>query len=139
MPSNINIDSQVSSLQVNTTVVPYLSPEYWGVSASTAPDGVTTRVLWMDRDEGITDGKTWMFTTQFTFQGVPISLQESLTGTATSSILLIQLSAGSQSSGWQSGDTSLQFTGDDGNTYSLNGHWFLNGTYDDVTYTFEAA
>lgn len=137
MPSNINIDNQLSTLSAPTTVVPYLSPLYWGVSATTAPGGTTTQMLWMDRDEGITDGKTWMFTTSLTVQGVSISLQESLTGTKTSSTLLIQISAGSQTTGWQSNDTSLQFTGNDGKTYSVDGHFFLDGTYDDVTYTLK--
>jgi hypothetical protein len=137
VPSNINLDNQLATLDTSTTVVPYLSPLYWGVSATTAPGGATTKLLWMDRDEGITDGKTWMFTTSLTVQGVSVSLQESLTGTRLSSILLIQLTAGSQTTGWQSEDTSLQFTGNDGKTYSVGGHFFLDGTYDDVTYTLK--
>ena len=137
MPSNIHIANPLAPLSVSTAVVPYLSTLYWGVSSNTAPSGETTQILWMDRDEGITDGKTWLFTTSFTLGGIPVSLQESLTGTATSSTLVIQMTAGSQSTGWQSEDTSLQFTGTDGNPYSISAHWFLNGTYDDVTYTLK--
>ena len=137
MPSNINIANGLPTFNVSPTVVPYLSPEYWGVSTNTAPGGTTTQVLWMDRNEGITDEKTWIFSTPFTVAGIPVNLQQSLTGTALSSTLLIQITAGSVSTGWQSEDISLQFTGNDGNTYSINGHWFLNGTYDDVTYTLK--
>lgn len=136
MPSNINIDNQGPSIaQVSTSVSPILSSSYWGVAATSAPASATTKILWMDRNEGITSGNQWVFTSSFTFQGVAIQLQEALTGTATSSTLKIQIVAGTKNTGFQSNDTSLTFTDEGGATWKINGHFFLNGSYDDVTYT----
>ncbi|MFO0589289.1 MAG: hypothetical protein U0441_17255 [Polyangiaceae bacterium] len=136
MPSNINIDNQGPSIaQISTSVSPILSSSYWGVAATSAPAEQTTKILWMDRDEGITRGDTWVFTSSFTFQGVAIQLLEALTGTATASTLKIQIVAGSQNTGFQSNDTGLTFKDGGGATWKINGHFFLNGSYDDVTYT----
>lgn len=136
MPSNINIDNQGPSIaQVSTTVSPILSTKYWGVSAQDAPSDKTTQILWMDRNEGITSGNTWQFTSSFSFQGVAIQLMEQLTGTSTASTLKIQIIAGGQSTGFQSDDTSLTFTDSAGGAWKILGHFFLNGSYDDVTYT----
>lgn len=89
----------------------------------------------MSRDEGIHDKDTWVFTTGFTYAGVDIQLQEQLTGTFFSSTLQIQIVAGDQSTGWQSNNTTLAFIGADGNSYRINGAFFLDGLFDDVTYT----
>ncbi|MEK6289344.1 MAG: alkaline phosphatase family protein [Acidobacteriota bacterium] len=135
MPSYINIENNLTAgLTVDTTVSPALSSDDWGVDSSTAPNGETTRVLWMNRDEGIHDKHTWIFTTAFTYAGVAIQLQESLTGTLLSSTLEIQIVAGGKSTGWQSNNTSLMFTGTDGNSYRISGSFFLDEIYDDVTY-----
>lgn len=139
MPSNINIDNQGPSIaQINTSVSPILSSSYWGVSSTTAPNGKTTQILWMDRNEGIKQGNTWQFTSAFTFQGVSIQLMEQLTGTATASTLQIQIMAAGKYTGFQSDDTSLTFTDSAGGTWKILGHFFLNGSYDDVTYTISA-
>lgn len=135
MPSYINIENNLTAgLAVATTVSPDLSSNDWGVNSSSASSGETTRILWMNRDHGIHDKHTWIFTTAFTYAGVAIQLQESLTGTLLSSKLEIQIVAGSQSTGWQSNDTSLVFTGSDGNSYRIGGTFFLDEIYDDVTY-----
>jgi hypothetical protein len=135
MPTNINIQNATSeNLELQTGVQPPLSSDYWGISSNSAPVGLT-RVLWMDRDVGITKGDTWIFTTNYAFAGVAVQLLESLTGTATSSDITIRIVAGTRDSGWSDEDTSVQFTGSDGNTYQVNGTFFLNGTYDDVTYS----
>lgn len=136
MPSNINIANQGPSIsQVTTAVSPLLSSSYWGVSAGSAPTGRATQTLWMDRNEGITNGSSWEFTTSFSFEGVSIQLQEYLTGTLTSSNLKIQITAAGQATGFQSDDTSLGFTDTAGGKWLITGHFFLNGSYDDVTYT----
>jgi hypothetical protein len=136
MPTNINIQNALdTSVQLESTVQPSLGSDYWGVDSQAAPANQTTRVLWMDRNEGITDGDTWVFTTSFQYAGIAIQLQESLTGTFASSDIRIQIMAGDRSSGWSEENTSLQFTGVDGNLYQIDGTYFLNGSYDDVTYT----
>ncbi|QSQ23963.1 hypothetical protein JY651_02985 [Pyxidicoccus parkwayensis] len=137
MPSSVSLNNLLATLSAPSGVVPYLSPLYWGENASTAPGGTTTKLLWMDRDEGITDHKTWVFTTSLTVQGVSVSLQESLTGTDLSSDLLIQIAAGPQSTGWQSGNTSLRFTGTQGTKYLVEGQFVSGGIYDDVIYTLK--
>jgi hypothetical protein len=126
MPTNINIQNATSeNLELQTGVQPTLSSDYWGISSNTAPSGFT-RVLWMDRDVGITKGDTWIFTTSYAFAGVAVQLLESLTGTATRSDITIRIIAGTRDSGWSGEDTSVQFTGSDGNTYQVNGGRALN-------------
>jgi hypothetical protein len=89
----------------------------------------------MDRNVGITKGDTWVFSTSFQFDGAAIVLQESLTGTTASSDIKIRIMANAQDSGWSDVDTSLPFQGADGNQYQIDGSFFRNGSYDDVTYT----
>jgi phospholipase C len=140
MPSYINIQNNLTDgLTVATTVSPNLSSSDWGVDSSNAGSSQTTRILWMDRDEGIHHGDTWIFTTTFTYAGVDIQLQESLTGTFLSSTLEIQIVAGEQSTGWQSDNAWLAFTGSDGNPYRISGVFFRDGLYDDVTYAIGPA
>lgn len=128
-------NSLTSALNAPTSVAPSLSNDYWGVDATSAPDGVTTAMLWMDRNEGITNHKTWTFTTSLTIAGVAVTLQEELTGTVASSDIAIQIVAGSQNTGWMPNNTSLTFTGDDNAIYRISGDYSLDGTYDNVTYT----
>src|SRR5919199_2997134 len=136
MPSTISIRNNLpADLSVATTVRPEPSGSDWGVGSSSAASGESTQILWMDREEGIADGQTWVFSTAFTYAGVELQLQESLTGTFWSSTLRIQIVAGDRSTGWQSNNTSLAFTGADGNGYRVNGAFFLDGVFDDVTYT----
>jgi len=136
MPTNVNIQNTLDALlELDSSVQPFLNGDYWGIDSGVAPANQTTRVLWMDRNEGITDGDTWVFTTSFQYAEVNIQLQESLTGTAASSDIQIRILAGDQSSGWATENTSLQFTGGDDNLYQIEGTFFLNGSYDDVTYT----
>lgn len=136
MPTNVNIQNGTgTSLSTDTTVTPALSDSYWGIDTSTAPADQKTAILWMDRDIGITDGDTWVFTTSFAFDGVQIQLLESLTGTAVSSDIKIRIVAGPHDSGWSGENTSVEFSGEDGAGYQINGTFFLNGSYDDVTYS----
>ena len=136
MTTNVNIRNGFSAgLTLDSSVQPVLDGSYWGISSHVANGNQLTQVLWMNRDEGITKGDTWVFTTRFPLAGITIQLQESLTGTTFSSDIQIQITAGTQSSGWADTNTSLQFKGNDGNLYQIDGSLFLNGTYDDVTYT----
>jgi hypothetical protein len=136
MPSYINIQNDLSAaITAATTVNPALNSSYWGIDSNVAIGGQETRMLWMDRNEGITDGKTWIFTTAFTYAGVAIQLMEQLTGTFASSDIKIQITAGGSSTGWAEDDTTLNFTGNDNNLYQINGTYVSDGTYNDVTYT----
>jgi phospholipase C len=135
MTTNINIQNGLSGeLSVATGVAPSLSGSDWGVDATAAPTGATTQMLHMNRDEGITDGKTWIFTSSCTVGGISVDLQEMLTGTAVSSDISVQIVAGDQNTGWQGINTSLTFTGSDNGVYRITATYFLNGAYDDVTY-----
>lgn len=136
MTTNVNIQNGFNAgLNLDSSVQPTLDGSYWGISSNVANGNQLTQVLWMNRDEGITKGDTWIFTTSFQLAGITIQLQESLTGTTFSSDIQIQIMAGTQSSGWSDANTSLQFKGNDGNLYQIDGSFFPSGTYDDVTYT----
>jgi phospholipase C len=135
MPSNINILNELrQDIPLSTNVEPALSGSFWGVDATAAPLGLA-RILWIDRNAGITNGETWIFTTAFSYAGVSVQLQESLTGTFPSSDLKIQITAGGESTGWATAQTVLSFNGRDGKLYEISGTFFQNGEYDDVTYT----
>ena len=135
MPSNININNNGPSFaSISTSVSPPLSTSYWGVGSSSAPTGQKTQLLWVDRNEGITKGESWEFTSSFTFEGVSIQLQEYLTGTTASSTLTVQIVAGGKSTGFQSNDTSLPFTDPQGCNWMISASFVLKGSYDDVTY-----
>lgn len=139
MPTNVNIQNGTdTSLGLATGVTPSLSTDYWGIDTSTAGANAKTAVLWMDRNQGITNGDTWVFTTAFTFDDTGIQLMEQLTGTRASSDIKIRITAGTHDSGWTDANTSVQFTGGDGTNYELNGTFFANGTYDDITYSLLA-
>ena len=136
MPSYINVQNNLSTgLDLSTSVAPGLDSEYWGVDSKVAVAGQLTRILWVDRNVGIKDGKTWVFTTSVGVAGIPVQLQVSLTGTFAGSDITIQIVASGKATGWASNDTSLLFPGGDGTTYEINGTFFLNGLYDDVTFS----
>lgn len=140
MPTYVNIRNNLpSALNVNTTVSPPLGGGDWGVDSDSPPSEQTTRVLWMNREEGIHDGDTWVFTTEFEYAGVAVRLQEQLTGTLFGSTLEIQIAAGGQSTGWQSASATLGFDGADGNAYRVNGTFSRDGLFDDVTYSIGRA
>jgi hypothetical protein len=136
MPTNVNIQNgSDSTLSLATSVQPALGGDYWGIYNDIAAAELKTPVLWMDRNVGITKGDTWIFSTVFQFDGTAIVLEESLTGTTASSDIKIRITANAQDSGWSDEDTSLQFQGADGDQYQIDGSFFRNGSYDDVTYT----
>jgi hypothetical protein len=139
VPTNINIQNGTNtSLSLQTGVTASLDGKYWSIESDTAAANAKTAVLWMDRDIGITNGDTWIFTTSFQFDGVAVQLMESLTGTLLSSNIKIRILAGTRDSGWTDESTSVQISGSDGANYQLDGTFFLNGVFDDVTYSLIA-
>lgn len=142
MPTVVSIQNNMSSsVAVGSTVAPSLSGSDWGIYASSASAGQQTQMLWMDRDEGITNGKTWIFTSALTLGGVTVKLEESVTGTLVASDIQIQIVAGDQSTGWSSNDpVSVVFTGTDGNVYRIVGTYVSgSGDFDNVLYTISAS
>jgi phospholipase C len=135
MPTQVYIQNNLAtSLGSSTTVSPSLSNDYWGVTANSEPNNATTEVLWMDRNQGITNHDTWIFTTTVNVGGADVLLQEQLTGTFASSDISVQIVASGQNTGWQSSNTSLTFNGTDGNQYRITATWSADGTYDDLTF-----
>lgn len=139
--TNIAIQNNLSSgITASTTVSPSLNSSDWGINSSNAPNGAATKMLWMNRAQGITNGDTWVFTTTFTLNGVSVQLQEKLTGTLVSSDIWIQIVAGDQNTGWQTGNTGLTFTGTSGKPTRITGTYISDGLgYDDVTYEISQA
>ncbi len=131
--TNVSIDNQLPySFTVTNAVTPSLSNDYWqnDPSATVGQSG-TTEILWLSRDDGITDGDAWVFTTGLTIDGVYVQLMEQVTGTFWSSTMALQITAGTQNSGWVSGPVSVSFIGGHGGLYRVTAT--LSG--DDVTYT----
>lgn len=138
MPTYVYIQNGLpTTLTVDTSVAPPLKGSYWSDPSSPvdAPSGQQTEILWMDRDIGITDGDTWVFTSAMEVGGTSVLLQEQVTGTALSSTIAIQIAAGDQDTGWQTEGAQLQFTAADGNGYQANGQFVPASDYDNVIYT----
>lgn len=138
MPTSVYVQNDLpSALTVDTTVAPPLKGSYWSDPPGpvNAPGGQQTEVLWMDRDIGITDGDTWVFTSAANVGGTSLLMQEQVTGTALSSTIAIQIAAGGQSTGWQTEGAELQFTAADGNDYQVGGQFVPATDYDNVIYT----
>ena len=124
MPSTIRfVNATGADIAVKNAVAPSLDQEYWSSIASDAPYSPSpTDVLKFDREEGIKDGHTWIFTTSVELDGVPIKLEEKLEGKFLHSDLSQQMSAGSTSTGFQNtdDDKSISFIGASGTEYSLS-------------------
>jgi phospholipase C len=138
MPTNVTVaNALATALSAETQIAPALSSSYWSnPSGSTeVPTGdASTQIYWIDRDEGITDGDTWVVTTQVSVGGSTVDLQVQLTGTFASSNIAVQVAQGANSTGWQTSNTRLSFTAPDGNRYSVTASFVSDGVYDDVDF-----
>jgi len=138
MPTNVFVaNSLPAGLSAATQISPALSSSDWSNptgSTSLPTGGGNTELYWIDRDEGITDGKTWVVTSSVTVGGSPVELQVQLTGTFLSSDIAVQIAAAGNGTGWQTGDTRLEFTAADGNSYAVIATYVSDGIYDDVVF-----
>jgi hypothetical protein len=145
MSTNIYVlNTSNQALVLGNSVSPYLAPSYWSSLATSLPGFMIKEleVMTFNRNEGIADGSTWVFTTKFTLGGTVVLLQEQVTGTATSSKLKQSITAGSTSSGWQDfsgAGPAFVFTASNGTTYSISWDLELNGAYDDIHYGISIA
>jgi hypothetical protein len=138
MPTNVYVQNELPvSVTVDTSVTPALSDKYWSNPSGpvSAPPGPPVEICWMDRDIGITNGDTWVFTSAASVGGSPVQMQEQVTGTAVSSSIAIQVTAADRSTGWQDEGAALTFTAADNNTYQVVGKFVSASTYDNVIYT----
>jgi hypothetical protein len=152
VPSNINIQNNVNSLSLATAMGGGLGSDDYQIATNSAPSMQFTNYLSFNRNEGVKDGQTYTFTTQFALGTITFTIQISLTGTFSSSNYWIQLTVDNGNSSTSTGaisdvgNTSLNASNDggalavgllDGETlyYSVSVTRFLNGSYDDVTIT----
>ncbi|MEZ5402378.1 MAG: papain-like cysteine protease family protein [Bryobacteraceae bacterium] len=148
MPSNINISNFVQNLSPNTTVSGGLDADDWGICAYSCPPMAQTRILWFNRNVGVKNHHTYVFTTTIGFGAAVITLTVSLTGTATSSNFWLEATVSSDGSTQSTPQiktvqttSPIYFTmaTHDGNTlnFALIVKRFLNGSFDDVTVTLQ--
>jgi phospholipase C len=128
-------------VSLSTGVSPALDPDYWQSYATSAPaNGQAVEAVVFSRNVGIHNEDIWVFTTSFAFDGVTVSVQEQVTGTALGSTMRQQISVTGASTGttnwWDDGGNALQFTGASGATYTVVATLSLNAptVYDNVTY-----
>lgn len=142
MPTNVYVANSLSeNLSAATQIAPALSSDYWSDPQGSAdvPDGGgQTELYWIDRNEGISDGDTWVVTSIAMVGGTAVALEVQLTGTFASSDIAIQIAAGGANTGWQTGNTRLAFTAADGNGYVVVGSYVSDGVYDDVVFAVSA-
>lgn len=74
---------QISTTQTGDGVLK--RGDTWNTEATEIPAYATRRVLWMNRNVGIKNGKSYTFNTTVTAAGSVLTLQQKLTGTLTSS------------------------------------------------------
>ena len=81
MSTTISIVNQLGQeLEVKHSVSPSLGSGYWAC-LDTQVLATPTDVMEFNRNVGIKDGQTWIFTTAFTLDGIDVQLQEKVTGT----------------------------------------------------------
>lgn len=144
MPSNINFYNRVNDLTFSHSESGDLDSSAYGYGGSTiAALGNERPYLWFNRNDDITDGKTFTFTITFKLGSLEYTIFISLTGTALSSNFSITVSAKDQygQTGTTNAIDSVSTTSFgmyigliDGQSlnFELIVHRFLNGTYDDV-------
>ncbi|MEZ5402380.1 MAG: hypothetical protein R2729_22085 [Bryobacteraceae bacterium] len=152
MPSNINIQNWVNGLKLNTTVGGGLESSAYSINATSAPPDRLVNYLTFNRQQGITNKKTFTFNTSFELGDIHFVIAISLTGTPTSSNYWIELSAtgpdttgqiATEKTGRVSTVKSVSFNllqpilGGQTLNYTATLRRFLNGDYDDVTITIE--
>jgi phospholipase C len=137
MSSNVYVDNDLSSdLSATTQISPALSSDYWSDptgSTDLPSGGEQTELYWIDRDEGITDGDTWVVTSTVTVGGSTVLLQVQLVGTFLGSDMTVQIVAGGNATGWLSANGQLKFLAADGNVYSITAS-YVSGLNDDVVF-----
>jgi phospholipase C len=140
MPTNVYVaNSLPQTLSAVTRISPALSGDHWsdpdpGSGTGLPTGGGDTEIYWIDREEGITDGETWVVTSSVTVGGSALSLQVRLTGTLVGSDIAVQIAMDGDGTGWQADNTRLNFTAADGNGYAVIATYVSDGLYDDVVF-----
>lgn len=138
--TNISILNALDSeLQFSNSVTPALASSFWGsFSTDAAPSNRAAQVIGFNRDTGITNGETWIFSTTFTLDGIAIQLQEKLTGLLSGSTMEQSMSAGNITTGfiYTNDSQSIEFTGVSGAIYKLSWDLTIGATlYASIQYT----
>lgn len=140
MSTTISVIGETGSeLNLSNSVSPSLDSGDWSNLASSVPNRISpTKVLEFNRNDGIKDDKTWIFTTAFTIDDIPVKLQEKVTGTALGSTMWQEMTAGTTTTGFVDTNDSraISFTGKSGAKYSLS--WDLSMSdsgYMNIQYT----
>jgi phospholipase C len=138
MPTNVYVANSLSgALSAATRISPPLGSGDWSNptgSTSLPTGGGNTEIYWIDRDEGIKDGKIWVVVSTVTVGGSPVELQVRLTGTFLGSDIAVQIAAAGNDTGWQTDNIRLEFTAADGNSYVAVATYVPDGLYDDVVF-----
>ena len=147
MPSNINFYNNVNVLSFENNVTGGLNSKAYGFGPTDLKAlSNECPLLWFNRNEYITDGKTFTLASSFYLGSIEYNIIISLTGTLVSSNFTITVSAmgensktGSTGAMADTGTKSFSMTAEleDGSTlsYVLTADRYLNGNYDDVDVT----
>jgi endonuclease/exonuclease/phosphatase family metal-dependent hydrolase len=110
----------------------------WGREASTIPAYATRKVLWVNRNVGIKNGKTYNFDTRVTTGKDTIVLKQKLTGTWSSSKLWQSASASDFSEPWYNDrNIHTRSTRFAGALNSVSYRAEFTGGYDDLYYVIQ--
>lgn len=127
MSTKVYVDNDLSSdLSATTQISPALSSHHWSdpTGSTTLPTGGgRTELYSIGREEGITDGDTWVVTSTVTVGGSTVLLQVRLIGTFFGSAMTAQIVAGGNATGWLSANGQLKFLAADSNVYSITARY----------------
>jgi hypothetical protein len=143
--SNFNIQNNLSSsLSLDTQMQPGgYDPGngHWGITATSALSGTLTQYLWVPRSLPYPSATEWI--TNISTAGVRIQLYVEVSNDDRPSSMYVNIQVeginGQSGTDWQTDDASTTMVGFDSKTYTVSSHWFLNGTFDDVTFTISVA
>jgi len=129
MPTTVYFGNGLTeTLSADTQIAPQLSSSYWSnPSGPTALPGGLPQLYWIERDDGITDGDTWVVTSTVAVGGTAVQLLVQIKGTLLSSDIAVQIIAAGNSTDWQSANTQLPFTAADGNNYLVAATYVSGG------------
>lgn len=110
----------------------------WGTEATEIPPYATRKVLWMNRNVGIKNGKTYYFDTRISAAGSVVTLKQKLTGTFSSSNLSHSASDASFTDPWYGDrDIHTRATQYAGLASKVSYRAEFTGGYDDLYYIIQ--
>jgi sphingomyelin phosphodiesterase len=115
-----------------------LASNHWGQTASSVLPGQRVQVIWFNRDEGITDGETFHFTTTLSLPSSSVLLKQQVQGSLINSHMWHSLAGPGINTSWHDDRTTYTATWEfGGQTIRIRYRAFFTGTDDNIEYIIQ--